>query len=212
MFVLNLNRLRSSWNRCWQSLGASGDGLVLMQRLVSADGEPQRKYHTVQHLSECLSLMEKNLDLAEKPAEVEVALWFHDAIYDIKASDNEARSADWAEAELRLAGVAPESIDRVKAHILATRHSALPQGQDQMLLVDIDLAILSASRVRFDEYEVQVRAEYSWVPGFLFRTKRRDVLAGFLARQPIYNTPTLRDAFESQARENLTYSLHQLGG
>lgn len=212
MFVLNLNSLQSSWNRCWQSLGTSGDGLVLMQRLVSAYGEPQRKYHTVQHLSECLSLLQENLHLAQKPAEVEIALWFHDAIYDIKASDNEARSADWAAAELKRAGVAPESIDRVKAHILATRHSALPQGQDQMLLVDIDLAILGAPRARFDEYEVQVRAEYGWVPGFLFRTKRRDVLAGFLARQPIFNTPTLRESLEGQARENLAYSLVQLGG
>lgn len=211
MFALNLNRLRSSWNRCWQSLGASGDGLVLMQRLVSAYGEPQRKYHTVQHLSECLSLMEENLDLAVRPAEVEIALWFHDAIYDVKASDNETRSADWAEAELRLAGVAAESIDRVTAHILATRHSALPLGQDQMLLVDIDLAILGAPRARFDEYEAQVRAEYGWVPGILFRTKRRDVLTGFLARHSIYNTPTLRESLEGQARDNLAYSLVQLG-
>lgn len=212
MSVLNLNSLQSSWNRCWQSLGASGDGLGVMQRLISAYGEPQRKYHTVQHLFECLFLMEKNLHLAEKPAEVEIALWFHDAIYDVKASDNEARSADWAEAELKQAGVAPESIDWVKAHILATRHSALPQGQDQRLLVDIDLAILGAPRARFDEYEAQVRAEYGWVPGVLFRIKRRDVLAGFLARQPIYNTPTLRELLEGQARENLAHSLGQLGG
>lgn len=66
-----------------------------------------------------------------------------------------------------------------------------------MLLVDIDLSILGAPRARFDEYEAQVRAEYGWVPRFLFRTKRRDVLAGFLARHSIYNTPTLRESLES---------------
>lgn len=183
-----------------------------MQKLVSAYEEPQRKYHTIQHLSECLSLLERNLDLAVEPVEVEISLWFHDAIYNVKASDNEAKSADWAEAELSRAGVAPERISRVKQHILATRHSTLPEGQDQMLLVDIDLSILGAPRPRFEEYEAQVRAEYGWVPEFLFRRKRRSVLAEFLARNPIYSTLRLREALERQARENLAYSLQQLGG
>ncbi len=202
--------LQSSWKRCWTSIGASGDGLALMQRLIFAYEEPQRKYHTIQHLSECLALLGNNLDLAVEPAEVEISLWFHDARYNVTASDNEAQSADWAELELRQAGVASERIGRVKEHILATRHSTLPQGQDQMLLVDIDLSILGAPRGRFDEYEAQVRAEYGWVPGFLFRRKRREVLTDFLARNPIYNTVRLRDALESQARENLVYSLQQL--
>lgn len=202
--------LQSSWKRCWKSLGASGDGLALMQRLISAYEEPQRKYHTIQHLSECIALLERNLDLALEPAEVEISLWFHDAIYDVRASDNEAQSADWAERELRQAGVAPERIGRVTGHILATQHSALPRGHDQMLLVDIDLSILGAPRARFDEYEAQVRAEYGWIPELLFRRKRREVLAEFLARNPIYNTPRLRETLESQARENLAYSLQQL--
>jgi predicted metal-dependent HD superfamily phosphohydrolase len=207
-----MNILQSSWTRCWKSLNASGDGLALMQKLTSAYEEPQRKYHTVQHLSECLYLVGKNLDLAVEPAEVEIALWFHDAVYNVKASDNEARSADWAEVSLREAGIGQERIDRVRQHILATRHTALPEGQDQMLLVDIDLSILGAPRPRFEEYEAQVRAEYGWVPAFLFRRKRRGILAEFLARNPIYNTPRLRESLEGRARENLAYSLERLGG
>ena len=183
-----------------------------MRRLTAAYGEPQRKYHTVQHLSECLTLVQQNLDLAIEPAEVEISLWFHDAIYDVKASDNEEKSAKWAEQELTVAGVAKERIERVKDHILATRHAALPEGQDQMLLVDIDLAILGAERPRFVEYEAQVREEYGWVPGFLFRRKRREVLLEFLERQPIYNTSKLREALEKEARSNLAYSIRQLGG
>jgi len=204
--------LQTSWNRCWQSLSAQGDGLALMQRLVAAYEEPQRKYHTVQHLCECLQLLQTHIDLANEPAEVEMALWFHDAIYNVKANDNEAKSADWAEAELRQAGVGADRIERVKQHILATRHAVLPEGQDQALLIDIDLSILGAPRPRFAEYEAQVRAEYGWVPGFLFRSKRRSVLAEFVARYPIYNTPKLREALERQARENLAYSLEQLAG
>lgn len=204
--------LQSSWNRCWSRLGAQGDGLALMQTLIAAYEEPQRKYHTLQHLTECLALFSHHRQMAAEPAEVEAALWFHDAIYDVTAHDNEARSASWAVEALSAAGVGAECAERVRQHILATRHSALPQGKDQQLLVDIDLAILGAPRARFVEYENQVRAEYAWVPEPLFRQKRAEVLTEFLGRQPIYNTAMLRAALESQARENLAYSLRQLRG
>jgi predicted metal-dependent HD superfamily phosphohydrolase len=208
----NHHLLKLSWGRCWKSIDAAGDGDALMRRLVTAYNEPQRKYHTIQHLTDCLLLLDENLGLAIEPAEVEVALWFHDAIYNVKRSDNEAQSAEWAARELHQAGVSSKRIARVKDNILATRHSARPQGQDQMLLVDIDLSILGAPRARFEEYERQVRAEYGWVPGFIFSRKRREVLSEFLSRNVIYNTPKLHEAFEDQARANLAYSVQQLRG
>ena len=203
--------LEKSWNRCWRAIGAAGDGQPLMERLLGAYNEAHRKYHTQQHLAECIALLNDHLALADKPAEVEMATWFHDAVYNVRAGDNEARSAAWAARELQQAFVAPERIASVKDHILATRHSAPPQGQDQMLLVDIDLSILGSDRQRFQAYERQVREEYGWVPGYIFNRKRRKVLSAFLARNCIYNTAVLRDALESQARSNLAYALRQLG-
>lgn len=207
--------LLSSWLRCWRSLqacGDGGDGIALMQKLTTAYAEPQRSYHTIQHLNECLALLEPHLELAEHPAEVEIALWFHDAVYDVEGKDNEARSASWAQTELIAAQVTPEAVERIKKLIMATCHAALAQGRDQQLLVDVDLAILGAPRARFIEYEEQVRKEYDWVPGWLFRRKRRGILKEFLARDPIYNTPQIRARLEGQARENLAYSLSQLRG
>jgi len=199
--------LQSSWNRCWSGLNAQGDGLALMNQLVIAYEEPQRKYHTLQHLSECISLLSQHLHLAADPPEVEIALWFHDAIYDVKAHDNEAKSANWAVRALAESGVEMERVERVRQHVMATRHSVLPQGRDQRLIVDIDLSILGAAPARFKEYEAQVRAEYSWVPEQIFRQKRAEILEEFLRRAPLYNTLALREAFELQARENLASSL-----
>lgn len=204
--------LQVSWERCWHGLGAQGQGVDLMQQLLATYGEAQRRYHTLQHLTECLSLFSRYMHIAARPAEIEAAIWFHDAIYDVMAHDNEIRSAAWAAEALSSAGVSTERVEAIGQLILATRHAALPKGQDQELLVDIDLAILGAGRGRFEEYETQVRAEYAWVPEPLFRQKRAEVLAGFLARQPIYNTAPLRETFERQARENLAYSLQQLRG
>lgn len=209
--TMNSIALQDSWQKCWHSIAARGDGLSLMQRLVCAYQEPQRRYHTFQHLGECLALFDAHADLAHEPGEVGIALWFHDAIYDVHADDNEARSAEWAATELAAACVAPARIARITQHILATRHAALPQGQDQMLLVDIDLAILGAPRPRFMEYEAQIRAEYSWVPDAVFREKRSALLRTLLAREPLYNTPRLQASFELQARSNLQHSLQLLG-
>jgi predicted metal-dependent HD superfamily phosphohydrolase len=202
--------LRSSWNRCWRGVSARGDGFALMQELISAYEEPQRKYHTTQHLSECLSLLAQHLDLAVEPGEVEIALWFHDAVYDVKANDNEAKSAAWAESELLMASVEPVRVERIKGHILATQHSAQPQGKDQQLMVDVDLSILGAPTPRFEEYEAQVRAEYEWVPEVIFRSKRKDILTEFLARRPIFNTAKLHEALEERARANLARSIGNL--
>lgn len=183
---------------------------MLRDRLLDAYAQAQRKYHTRQHLGECLTLCERHLAEAEYPAEVEIALWFHDAVYDVKGRDNEARSAAWAREALDAAGVHPEVIARVVALIMVTCHQALPQGRDQQLLVDIDLSILGAARERFLEYEAQVRAEYDWVPHWLFRRKRREILREFLSRQPIYSRPELRAELEDRARANLAHSIRQL--
>src|SRR5690554_3553719 len=202
--------LTSSWIRCWSGLEAQGDGVALMQRLVSAYQQPQRKYHTLQHLSECLLLLSQHRGLAVEPDEVEMALWFHDAIYDVMAHDNEARSAEWAAQALADAGVPTARVERITQHILATRHSALPEGRDQALLVDIDLAILGAESLRYQAFERQVREEYAWVPEPLFRQKRAEVLEGFLGRPQLYNTPALREALEAQARVNLAGAIAAL--
>jgi len=199
-----------SWTRSWSGLGASGDGFDLRDRLIAAWSEPERRYHTVRHLGDCLALLEPTAHLAERPAEVEIALWFHDAIYDLKASDNEARSAAWAGQALSTVGVASDACGRVHDLIMVTRHDAQPVSADAKLLVDIDLAILGADPERFDEYEVQVRQEYAWVPGPLFRRKRREILMGFLARPTIYGTAWFQERFEATARDNLQRSAARL--
>lgn len=198
-----MDSLYPSWQRAWAGIGAVGEGDALFAQLMAAYAEPQRHYHTLQHLGECLALFDDARTLAAHPAEVELALWFHDAIYDIRGHDNERRSADWARDALRDAGAPTDAAQRVHDLVMATRHTAVPSGRDEQLLVDIDLSILGAARARFDEYEQQIRKEYAYVPGFLFRRKRREILKGFLDRPAIYSTPHFHDMLEARARDNL---------
>jgi predicted metal-dependent HD superfamily phosphohydrolase len=201
-----MDRLDASWLRLWRGLGAAGDRDAELDDLKKRYSEPWRKYHTLQHLTECVERFAATSHLAERPFEVEAALWFHDAVYDVRAHDNEDRSAELARKVLEGAGV-----ERVADLVLATKHRALPLLQDAKLLVDIDLSILGAPATRFDEYELQIRAEYSFVPDADFKAGRSAVLRAFLERPRIYSTEHFHEQLCETARANLVRSLAVCG-
>jgi predicted metal-dependent HD superfamily phosphohydrolase len=194
---------RAWWIDAWRELGVDAPDEALLAGLLARYGEPHRAYHTLQHLDECLEALARERSHTERPAEIALALWFHDAIYDVHRHDNEARSADWAQQALRAAGVAEDAARRIHALVMATRHQAQPGGTDAQLLVDIDLSILGAPAARFAEYERQIRTEYAHVPPEVFEPRRREILGGFLARDPLYLTGSIRAKLEAQARLNL---------
>lgn len=202
-----------AWQRLWTALGVQVVPGGLYNQLVRAWGEPQRHYHTLQHLRECLAHFDAASSLARRPEEVELALWFHDAVYDPRRQDNEERSAAWAASGIAAAGGDAAVAERVAGLVLATAsHEAPPGDPDAALLLDVDLAILGAAPARFDEYERQVRAEYAHVPEAAFRAGRARVLAGFLARPRLYATQPFHDALDAPARANIGRSLAALQG
>lgn len=195
-----------SWTRAWSGLGLQPDA-NLFEALMAAYVQPQRHYHCQQHLEECLAHFWQVRDLAEYPEEVEIALWFHDAVYDVRGTSNERQSADWAVRALLSCEASQPTQNRVEQLIMATRHDAAPVDGDERLLVDIDLSILGAAPERFAEYDGQIRAEYSWVPEPVYSMKRKEVLSSFLARPSIYSTLYFRERLEAQARINLSAAI-----
>jgi predicted metal-dependent HD superfamily phosphohydrolase len=162
-------------------------------------------------VDECLVLLDEVWSQCDHPEEMAIALWFHDAIYEPHRSDNEAASGRWLAEVCRSMGVAERSVMRMHALVMATRHAAPVDEPDAQILVDIDLAILGAAPGRFDAYEAQIRREYRWVPGPIYRIRRAEVLRSFLGRVTIYATPWFRDRFEQSARRNIARSLGKVG-
>ena len=201
----------SAWMDAWAAVGLAQPSNELRDALLARYGEPQRHYHTLQHLGECLEAFKRARSAAVHPGEVALALWFHDAIYDPQAHDNEARSADWAREALSEAGASAEVARRVHALVMATCHDAVPADADARLLVDIDLSILGAPPARFAEYERQIRLEYAHVPPEVFEPRRRALLAAFLQRDPLYLTAGIRSRREADARRNLQQAIDSAG-
>lgn len=174
--------------------------------------ERHRHYHTDVHIAECLEHFDEMRELCERPDEVEYAIWLHDVVYHPRKRDNEEKSAQLAAAWLVECDLGRDVVERVTALILATRHDGEPATGDEAVLIDVDLAILGAPPTRFDAYETQVREEYRWVPGPLFRRGRAEVLSGFLERPQLYHTAWMRERREETARANLSRSLEALEG
>ncbi len=204
--------LEERWTSAWDLLGLPRPSPGLLDDLLARYAEPHRAYHTLEHLEECFARYDEAAGLAERPGELLLAIWLHDVVYRPRRSDNEAKSAAWAEEILRQAGAKPDVVRRVGDLIRATAHlgEAPDLSADSQLLLDVDLAILGADPERFAEYEAQIRREYRWVPGPIFRRERRKVLEGFLARPTIFGTAHFRERLEARARENLKGALARL--
>ena len=205
-----MNRLEKSWYRAWAGLQPGTDGDEIFKQLIAAYSEPHRHYHTLQHLSECIHSLEPVLHSSTHPAELEMAIWFHDAIYDVKSHDNEKRSAAWAASALQQAHVAEQAINRIENLIRATCHTTSPVTIDEQIILDIDLSILGTDPKRYDEYEYQIRQEYAWVPDEVFRKKRSMLLQAFIKRARIYCTDYFYDTLEQAVRDNLQRAIKRL--
>jgi len=205
-------RYQTSWDAIWHGLGLAPPDPALLPALVQRYSEPARRYHTLQHLDACLAHLTGLRPLAQQPDEIALALWFHDAVYEIGGTTNEAQSAAWARQALEAAGAKADRVGRVHALVMVTCHAEAPQTRDQEILLDVDLSILGAREAVFDAYETQIRAEYAAVPQALFQARRKRILGEFLARPRIYHTDQFHARMESQARANLARSISRLGG
>ena len=199
----------SSWDAAWAALGR-GAPVGLRQELEAAWREPHRHYHDNRHLGECLALWTRWRDQCDRPGEVAIALWFHDAVCDPKASGNEGKSAAWAARSMLKAGLPTETGQRVHDLVMATRHDTSAQGTDAQLVVDIDLAILGSPGERFERYDQDVRREYAWIQGFRYRSRRAYVLQGFLDRARLYHGASAVELLEARARINLAAAISRL--
>ena len=199
--------LQQLWLRYARGIGIAGSTIPLLTQLIAAWSEPQRHYHTLRHLQECLERLENWGRNSPVRNELGIALWFHDAIYDTTRPDNEDRSARWASKALKLLAADPLAIGLVGRFVRATKHHSSPRRVDGLdLMLDIDLAVLGADRARFEEYERQVRLEYSHVPDDAFAHGRAEFVDSMLQRGRLFRTDAAHAELEARARQNLMRS------
>lgn len=182
----------------------------LLVELEARHGEPQRHYHTWRHVLACLAARDT---LAAPPsAAVDLAILFHDSVYEPMAHDNEERSAALLEAKAKQHGLDAAAVARALPIIAATKHGdATVEDAETAVMLDADLSILGSDPATFATYETNVRKEYAAVDDAAWKAGRGRILRLFLDRPVLYATLRGRALWEAAARANLARSLRALG-
>ena len=213
------HELRAAWSRC---AGDTRDARALFDSMLSRHREPHRHYHGVRHVTWVVRHVEELA--ASEPVDdvgaVVVAAFFHDAIYDPRASDNESASARLADRELATLGWDEPRRQRVVTMVEATATHAVPDApgidpgieMDTAVLLDADLAVLGSEPASYQAYVAGVRSEYAHVSADDWHIGRTQVLQSFLDRPALYATATGRARWEARARANLAAEVASLGG
>lgn len=211
--------LGDQWQRLCDRLGVNKNQSVAFEDLFKRYVEKNRRYHDVTHLKTCLNELELVRDLAEDPDALEMAILFHDAVYEsndptiIGKKDDEGKSAQLAvDLITNQLGLGRDFADKVASLIMTTKHNVVPQSNDAKLMVDIDLAIFGRSPRLFNIYEQNVREEWNHVELLDFAKGRKGVLESFLPpkRDAIYQSAFFRERYEEQAKKNLQESINKL--
>lgn len=202
--------LEARWAQTLETAQVAGGTTSYLPEILRMYSLPDRFYHTTEHLRSCFEVLDHMVAKLPGIGNVELALWYHDFVYDPKRSDNEEQSAMLAES--RLLHITTQGVASLVAELIrATKHAHEPKTREAQVLLDVDLSILGSAPAVFDRYEENVRKEYAWVPDDAFREGRGAILQGFLARPRIYATPEfLNSSYEPQSQKNLLRSLKNL--
>ncbi len=173
---------------------------------------PGRAYHNGRHLDSLLEHFQAIRPLLLCTEAVEVAIYYHDIVYDPQSPDNEWESM--AQMVADLAGTMEAEIIRDAAVMIeATVSHELPEEADPAVIsdcayfLDMDLSILGAANDDFDAYEAGIRQEYEFVPDLQYCSARGEILNRFLNRQRLYFTDYFSSRYEARARLNVMRSL-----
>lgn len=199
----------ASWKRLSRELDCDATAADQVgQELLERHREPQRHYHTVEHIEAVLRHLQ-TLDAATSVTEL--AAFFHDAIYDPTAADNEEQSALLAIERLATLGLGAAITNHVAAIIRATAGHQLPDDATSLMaaFLDADLAILGADFDVYQAYAHAIRAEYRHMSDDDFRRGREQVLMHFAEREQLYFTEAGRSLWDAPARKNLNIELIQ---
>ena len=188
---------------------------ALLDQLKNRYSESQRAYHSWAHIEALLGHYNAYKGLMRDPTRVLWAIYWHDAIYDPSSPDNEVKSAALLR-EQAAAHLPDARIVQIEKLILATIKHEMPDAlgfdvkTDCAAFLDFDLSILAAPEDVFDQYEANIRKEYSFVPEETFISARKATLERFVQRETLYFTPMLARQWDHKARANLRRSIGKL--
>lgn len=223
-------QLAERFSALWQRLGADDSAGVAAagERLLDLYAQPHRAYHNLTHLEDVLAKLDwaqselsfrghfaglAPITIAKMFDTIELALFYHDVIYDAASKDNEKKSRDMMLSDATSFGLAKAIADDAARLINMTAHHNLSKSpnekikMDERIMADCDLAILGASPANFKKYDAGIRLEYAHVPDPIYAVERAKILRKFLEMPRLFKTTSFELTYGKAARRNLTAAL-----
>ena len=214
MSTERMTKLKGLWRVHLNALSAfdAGAASKAFDRLMASYAEPQRHYHTLNHLLALFACLEEYADEISDPSRLAFAVWYHDCVYDPQSKDNEEQSAERATKELKALGAHTLLVDRVGKLILATKNHTGATGTDydDDVFLDADFAILGAPADEYRDYVAGVREEYAHLSDDEWKNGRGPFLERIVTAPRIFRTGIFEGAYAKQARINIKGELRTL--
>lgn len=209
---MDRDRFEALLNRCCINVARSVDPGGIFDEVSGRYGEPHRRYHTSAHIRHCLEQLDLAADLMDEPDAVEMALWFHDVVWEAQATpaSNEQRSADFFVE--RLGDALDERFrDTVYRLVMVTVYPSEPATPDEGYMVDIDLSSFGLPWEEFRRDSQAVRDELPHLTDEEFYPKQHRFLRMLLDRERFFVTDFFADRYERTARDNIGRLLRETG-
>lgn len=174
--------------------------------LITRFSEAHRHYHDYKHMRHCLRELDGAAHRIGDADVVEMALWFHDAIYEPGAADNEIRSARLFES-FAAPVLNPNLTREVSSAILDTVHKTLPEADNARFVVDIDLSSFGLPWPEFMADSHALRKEQMHLSDREFYQRKCAFLKSLIDRDRIYATQYFGNLYELAARTNIEHYL-----
>ncbi|MCP4438631.1 MAG: hypothetical protein GY810_06765 [Aureispira sp.] len=208
------SQIRAKWFDLAEKLNIPNEEAVsIYDRLYYEYSDWDRAYHNLSHIKSFLALSDTYAQNIERKNLFDLAIWFHDAVYNTKKKDNELQSAQLAR-ELLMPFLEVDEVKFIQQLILSTEgHKPRLKHPDNLLFLDFDLAILATEWSTYSKYSDAIEQEYKkWYSFFLYGAGRRKVLKHFLEREEIYFSEAFKANYEDIARANLEREITILSG
>ena len=205
--------LLARWRTHVQMLGNFNAEVVgqTFDHLCASYSEPQRRYHTLAHLTALFDCLELHGEEISDPPRLAFAAWYHDIVYDPRRTDNEAKSAERAMKELDDLGADGNLRSHVIQLILSTKdHTKGGRDYDDDIFLDADFAILGSAADTYRQYVADVRAEYAHVDEQGWKAGRSAFLKKTVASPRIFRTGIFEGEYAALARQNIAWELATL--
>lgn len=183
-----------------------------------------RHYHNFDHIRDMLKKFEKHKKSFEDPLAVELAIWFHDIIYNPLSKLNEDASADLAYSLIMKLNK-PQLAEKVRQLVMFTKWDSdwfyssdvdeikkhlSEASYDFLLLRDMDWSGLGSSTKTYETNSRHLRAEVPFLNDLEY-TEKRLVFLNIITvlPRPLYCTKQYRE-LGSKATQNINKEVEHL--